>query len=186
MFVFEYIDAWVLSYFTKFSHWFQRMTGRTNFFLAKVFIFAYVISILVGALNYWFQMLNHPTPRFGPVIKFAIVLFWMWYISRDKNLQDEHLQGKQTKNPNELFFFLRVPLLIANLIDLQLQAPIFFGGKNVSLIDLFCYLEPLYFILFMYFDSVTPLPPGKSKVREWIEAYQAGFKKLQPIKSPNR
>ena len=57
----ERIDALILSFFTKISHKFQRLTGKTNFFLANIFLTLLAMFVAENVINFWFPILKTKT-----------------------------------------------------------------------------------------------------------------------------
>lgn len=52
------IDAWILGICTKFTHHFQRTTGLTNYFPAKVGVAFVFIEIMISIMNYFHRFLE--------------------------------------------------------------------------------------------------------------------------------
>ena len=69
----ELIDDSVLKVCTRFSHWFQRKTGRTNFFIVKIGLFFLVLATMIHVMNYWWPVMRLGTSAFEVFI-FTIVL----------------------------------------------------------------------------------------------------------------
>src|SRR3989344_4591652 len=97
--IFERIDALILSFFTKISHRFQRLTGRTNFFLAKITIGLLGLSNIFFILNSFIPILN--PPKTNLLIGVVIGGFWIYVISKDwnklKSAEDRSLSEEQAK-----------------------------------------------------------------------------------------
>ena len=55
------IDSWVLSLCEKFSHWFQEVTGRTNYFIAWLGVMAASIGTILHIINHFNKFLLIPT-----------------------------------------------------------------------------------------------------------------------------
>lgn len=196
----ERIDERILALFTKFSHWFQRLTGWTNFFLARMILFLVVIELIVRALNYWFHFLSRRTTIDDIVVGSIMLLFSVIYLHY-LHQADEQIYCDNTVKPfiQQLFesgsagsalVFVRV----ISVFLIVLTLPILIGqsffeklDKNVVwALEVYTRFGLAYFIAFLYFVLVDPLPPGKSKVREWVNDIQAGFQKRQPLPLEDR
>ncbi|TSC74567.1 MAG: hypothetical protein G01um101444_253 [Parcubacteria group bacterium Gr01-1014_44] len=81
--VLEWIDAKILSFFTKISHKFQRLTGRTNFFLANICLTVLAMQVVLRIVNYWFPVITQETTGFDLLFSFLLACF----ISSDKKVQ---------------------------------------------------------------------------------------------------
>lgn len=180
--MFKRLDDFLLHKAERFAHWFQRMTGRTNFWLAKLCFVAYCLG---GGVS----MLLVPVPRaiagpnadamnwFGPVMMGTVLLVGTWrlfpYIAR---VEEHYLSGNHTAHAFTLLMSQLWPL---RLLTMVMRLPATFtlayslldpshavalgGGAGLVLFSwtgVCCY----------YFASVVPLPPGKSKVREFLES----------------
>lgn len=180
------IDGFVLKHITKFSHWFQRLTGKTCYFLAKTMFLMVVSVFIISACNYWIRVLYFKSLFLDVVVAPICIWFWKDHIyMMDKS--DEHLfGGNRTKLLN---VWMIMPL--ARTIGLIISPLSFFGLRNAYfaekgfwLFNINYELVVIYMTLGAYFASVDPLSPGVSKVREWIESFNAGFRKLQPLRPP--
>ncbi len=198
--VFELIDERILALFTKFSHWFQRLTGLTNFFLARIFLFLMVIETIVRILNYWFHLISRKTTITGVVVSSIMVLLSVLYLHYLHEADEQIYRDNPTKPLIQHLFesgsagyalvFVRV--ISVFIIVLTLPAHVWFSffekpEKNVVwALETYVNFGLTYFIAFVYFVLVDPLPPGKSKVRQWINDIQAGFQKRQPLPLEDR
>jgi len=199
--VFELIDKRILALFTKFSHWFQRLTGQTNFFLARVFLFLVVTEMIVRLLNYWLHFLSRKTTIIDVVVSPVLVLFSVIYlhclhqadeqIYRDNTVKPfiQHLFESGSAGSAITMVFMRVlgMILIVLALPMDVEDLLFRKlEKNVVwALEAYTSFGLAYFIVFIYFVLVDPLPPGKSKVRQWVESVSAGFRKTAPARQPN-
>lgn len=171
----EELDKNLLERFTKFCHWFQRMTGRTNFFLAKIVVWLLACSTIVSVVNYYYRVLVNETDLLSCVISIILTpLFLRDAYLCDKSEGDSLSTTKAKRRYTADFEWLRkylvfliifiVPAMISNLMESHFN-PLQF-------------LKEFYFwgiFLFSYLANVDPLPPGKSKVREFAESLIARF-----------
>ena len=172
----ERTDALILSFFTKISHKFQQATGQTNFFLAKCCIFLLGLSLCIHLINFFVRILNQETDIFLLSVMVVMGILLNKHLSlcekEDKNLKNSI--EKPTKNPREIgLFSLRIITIFIcfftvnyyNLVK-ELSQPkvsLIFEILNHGFSPVYC--------SYLYFISVTLLPPGKSRIREWIESF---------------
>lgn len=186
----EILDERILALFTKFSHWFQRLTGRTNYFLAKVFLFVAVYCQLLVILNYWFRILTAPSNLVDIVLGSLLICTAAENaITADK--AESHLFSEHETKPYIGVFvdkYVRIFAIAITIFGLATGAFLWSEvvQKRSLLLDTIVGLWWVYCLSAIYFASVDPLPPGKSKVRRWLEELQAGLRKLQPMERPNR
>ncbi len=185
--VLKRLDEGILKLFTKFSHWFQRLTGKTNFFLARLCLFPFSIAVASSILNYWFPLLFFKTDWRG--LLFCVLLFFsiMFFVhlTHDAETQFDkdptvlsrvHLFERDSPDRTRLLLALLSPICFFAVYKWFIEDP-----KGSLLLALNVGAFPAYPSAFYYFVLVTPLPPGKSKVQQWVEGFQASFRKLQPL-----
>lgn len=183
------VDNFVLSFFTKISHKFYKLTGRTNFFLAKLAMCLAVASIMIPIIGFWFPLLSSKLSVIAVIIFVFVSLILLRDMYNCDRAEANIFSSSRTKffgsfsySPN-----WRILWLIFAIFDVIKIFIIFFISSNQG-IFLFKILNEMFGIdimLFNYFISVDPPTPGKSKIREWAESFSAGFRKLVPIKAKN-
>ena len=158
------LDRWLIGKFEAFAHWFQRWTGKTNFFLALV---AASIGYAMIAFFAWKQGNLFIAGWFfvASVINVAD-LSWL-----EKNTA-RRLESR-TANPRKhsrYCFFSRISWLFFALF---LYIPdflfLFFGQLHLN--SFVTDAAILCIVFYEYFPAGAPLPPGTSKVREWLESF---------------
>ncbi len=183
----QVVDTFVLKHITKFSHWFQRLTGKTCYFLAKVMFSMVVADAVINACNYWIRVIYHESSISDIIIAPILVFIWGNFIY-NMDESDRHLfAGERTKVWNNFVNFpsaLKVFFFVIGLCSLLTLPRLFFMKDGFWFFNINHNLIIVYISLGIYFASVDPLPPGISKVREWIESFNAGFQKLQPLRPP--
>ncbi len=192
--ILERIDALILSLFTKISHKFQIMTGRTNYFLAKVSLTLLGFQTLLAAANYWFPIDNRPTTAYYIISIFFVAVF----ISIDKNNCDKaeksSFVNQVSVKPkffwNEVWIFpiigvvLRIFFMVVIIFAIPknfgriflvnpLKSRVFEALRELTLENLTCY---------WYLIQVTPLATGQSKIRQWVDSL---FLKPAPVRTRN-
>ena len=181
----EWIDEKILAFFTRVSHRFQILTGRTNFFLAKVCLLLIAGVMMLDILNYLHQILAHPTPFLG---------FCGWLMlslgAFDLVFWCDKLEHETLDNHDAVFHFhymppvFRVCFLAAGCWHFFSNLPNVVGAHNAlhAFLELmWAFFLPLM-VVFNYFMAVTSLPPVQGKVKEWLQSLAAGFLKLAPAK----
>ena len=194
MFVLHWIDGKILAACTKFSHWFQRLTGRTNFFLAKIGVFVTAFSTLVETINYFTNFL-----WFKTTLGFLLILLLLnLFLISDAIRCDEAENKSLTSEERTDFFrgradrFNRILWLLFSLYYWTIWFPmnIVAHPKHVDVLHIGMNAAANVFspglAIFYYFICVVPLPPGKSRVKEWLEKFRLAFNKPQLAEIPSK
>jgi hypothetical protein len=71
--VFEKIDSFILAGCTKFSHWLQRLTGLTNYFLANIGTTLTAVAAMMVILNYFHQIFLFATRLFDLIMNLLML-----------------------------------------------------------------------------------------------------------------
>lgn len=182
--VIEKIDSVIIAACTKFSHWLQQLTGITSYFLANVGNGLFAISLMLRVVNYFHQIFRLPTDTFDAFLSSFLLLNTLSQSFLCIKAQ-EHLLGNAETKPAALRSYqkkgisqLRIFWIILLAITL-LSAPTAVGGPLWILDGMRYVFLPLGAVIFYCFIAVDPLPPGKSKVRQWVEKL-AGAGRLVP------
>ncbi len=197
MIFFEFWDKPLLAFFTKIAHSFQLLTGRTCFFLAYICISVFSIVALSSVVNYWLPVLYRETSLSEVFVMAFFVPFGFWQCQIAQGA--DRLQG-EVKSFHRLYWENPVWKIVRVLLFFNVIAhlPQDFSAcwymvdlirlthRGVWIFGVLYHLSAWFYTGGIYFAGVAPLPPGKSKVRQWLESFQAGFSKLQPARSPNR
>lgn len=178
------VDGAILNIFTKISHRFQRLTGKTNFFLAKCCMMLNAIITLMYILNYWFPLLSFKTPMFSTLVNVAVTAL-MFRIMNDCDTADNTaLCEKKAKVNFGLFDYpiIRLFLFIWLIIVPRALQGVLSSPQGIPICNILAATSPIWWFMFAYFIVVHPLPPAKSKIQEWSESFAAGFAKPIPIR----
>lgn len=180
------IDNLALSFFTKISHKFYRLTGRTNFFLAKLAICVIAASVMTVVFSYWFpSILGFQPSLFYVVISGIVSILCLFVMIICDKAEKSAFNDKRVRlfSPLDYSPLNRVLWIFFALILLFMELPMLFNSEKGYFIFKALYSAfPWAVVAFKYLISVDPPSPGKSKIREWIEAFSAGFQKRAPIK----
>lgn len=187
----EQVDDEILSFFTKISHKFQRLTGRTNFFLAKCCISVFGIGLLLHIANYWFHFLNHKT-KWTDFIFLILVPFLLLDTKALDEVEEKKFSSEAAQKPFLYtcwhgyllrLFALAIAFLMLGLIILTVIDMVPIKSKLFEIIDTVSGWPAI--ACYNYFSIVVPLPPGKSKIREWIENFANIFQEPVAVKDRN-
>ncbi|MDO8743305.1 MAG: hypothetical protein Q7J30_01995 [Candidatus Azambacteria bacterium] len=174
------VDDFFLSFFTKISHNVYWLTGRTNFFLAKLALCVMVASVMVVIFNYWFPaMLGYRSAPFQVAACGLISMFCLADMVRCDKAEKSAFNDERVRMFNPLYYSPSNRVLwifIANIM-LFLAAFLFIINqwKGYFIFNALDFAFSPAIVAFKYFISVDPPSPGKSKIREWIESLSAGF-----------
>jgi hypothetical protein len=182
---FRAFDSQIIAGARKFAHWFQMLTGRTNFFLAKIGTFLIFYAALVQMADHFFKFTAKPPGLLFVFICIAIA----WSTAHDGKLCEDADRFAQTGaevlsdsvrqvrnrsfSGSIVWRFLWIWSLLYDLVDCWLE----FHYKVEPHIFLYAsegFGFSLGVLIFSYFVLVDPLRPQKSKVREWIESFGRG------------
>ncbi len=172
-------DSRILEAFTKYCHKFQVLTGKTNFFLAKINAYFLAGSTALEVSNYYWQFLGKPTIFFVLIVKITFTFLFLFLAYQCDKTEQEKTDNTKTANiflmlfsKNRKFYFLAVTFQLIFRVSL-------FYEQGYTLTDLF---QDTYFFLafcFCYFIAVDPLPPAKSKIKKLLETLSSlGRKKV--------
>lgn len=170
------VDAFLMEKAQKLSDWFQDLTGYTNFTLARMCIYIFLIlflsSILVTGSN--------------PASSFIVILMTtpmaLFVISKDMAIINEAERKFFESNNNSDIYFKnelllnsggRIPSLIM-LFVWPFICPLFLDG------DILLTLGFMFLQMTKYFASCTPKPPQKSRIRKAIDKVKEKWATLTP------
>ena len=129
----EKIDATILSFFTKISHAFQRLTGRTNFFLAKCSIIMAGTSLIVHTVGYWIPITYRDPSLLSLFLIGPLLVVFGWDMRNCDRADDRHLSSERTKFPfpSSGHYWLRLLLLAFFVFDLITSPPVLFASRGI-------------------------------------------------------
>lgn len=189
----EALDEFLISQvFEKLAHWTQRMFGFHCFNWARVSVIGSFLSIGVFILYASLTLMLLPVPYFlktGLALCYLAMLLPIWWSNINKLLlvklleivflSDGHnpptannmrIAGRSSRINNLFFTGLIVAcFLIVGTIE-----------GTFPLVAGWLLLQDFY----GYFIACTPLPPGTSKVREFLNAFKR-IRVLVPLPSPS-
>jgi hypothetical protein len=174
--LFVNIDEYLLARCARFSHWFQRLTGRTNFFIAKVGTMITGMSVLVSLINYWIPLSKLPTSFFHWVPS----LFLLWVMAKEsKNCAENEKRLYSDRALRQMMPKNSVWIRMAALYFTILLGV--FMVRYHSFFEILRYSTGIGVSVFFYFIAVTPLPPGHNKIGEFVKKLASRFRKPVPV-----
>ncbi len=181
------VDDYFLSLFKKFSDWFMRLTGRTNFFLAKISLCVMTASVMVDVINFWFLVLAKPTSILRAVLGGLVLMACYFGLVQCDKAEENSFSNERAKffsgiicTPIARFIFIITALMSADIIMMMV-----FSAKGIMVFNIIRNLYSIALVAFLYFVAIDPPTLCKGKIKEWAESFAAGFKKLAPMKVRN-
>lgn len=164
------MDSAIIGFVEKFAHWFQRLTGKTNFFLAGFIAGALLIPVFVGVIR-GVSPLNPLGPEpseqtgfghlaaFGLICLLAYTAFFGW--KKKENEAWERL-SKGVANPRKGslgWLCCRIwclQIFGISFLILLIEASLLGAAMTICL------------ALYLYLETCDPLPPCQGKIKEWL------------------
>jgi len=166
-----FIDSAIFRLCRTFAHWLQRMTGRTCYSVAVVGLWIEIASFVVD-----FMKPTHPELFPGNdspwlLLSAGYILYdmFLWLVCR--------VNERRLYQMKPLFNMERVWLWrLFWVLTLIIGVGKFWASYPQPIIPLAIidHATAVGSTIFVYFASVTPLPPGANKLQEWKEARALG------------
>ncbi|HEY4506976.1 MAG TPA: hypothetical protein VJH71_02340 [Candidatus Paceibacterota bacterium] len=166
------LDDWFIAQATKFSHWLQKNTSLTSYSIAKFGISLIQCTCLVFAAGYFLPYFPVKVGM-GTIVSAGIGTFYALCEYQKINKAWENICQGLPSQLDETPYLFRV--VICGLLAVYVLCSYIFDSTRGQLLSPSSFLG---FSLFLYFREVTPLPPGKSKVKEWLEGLAISKHKL--------
>jgi hypothetical protein len=169
----DLLDTWIIARVTVFAHAFQRWTGRTCFWLAKCCLVVFVFVLMINVFDYFVPLLEARAGLVGLIINVPASIFWMTQVKRLEDI-DRHARSTAGTLPawvlahRQAPAWLRLGLVSLTILDLGLIVNYWVQGHALWLLNTLDRSGMPAFMLAEYLIHVNPLPPGTSKVRQWI------------------
>jgi hypothetical protein len=161
---------------------FQRLTGKNCFFLARIFLETQgILWILIVVLFFEYGGVKIQPQSFFLEMMLNLAFSFIFFreieiisikmsILRIYETDFNKILKKDLYNPLRLTLFKPRIKKIFYLFLKTTICLILFGQQFIFSKAGVCYILILFFrIIEIYFTSCTPLPPGTSKVRQWIK-----------------
>ncbi len=171
------VDDALLGLCTRVAHAFQMLTGKTNFFIAKVGITIAAATVVLDIGNHFYPILHREDS--GVMIAFGLMIIPFFY--QDAMHLDEvdrsHLSEERVAvkgHTDRSSFLKRIVWLFFSGSDTLYVFLMLYWIKDYKLIDSLDSLGYTYGVcIFYYFAAVEPLRPQKSKIRQWVEKFSS-------------
>lgn len=166
------LDERLLKLCTRIAHAVQIWTGKTNFFIAKIGLILSTLPVTLRITNHFTRILHDTTSGFE-------IAMWVLYLLAVISIMGKLDKADQRHKDSETKVMLK-DLVVYTSPAYRIWM-LFLTCLNLSTIDR-SLLELLAssmvwacgYLIFLYFVSVDPLPPRKSKIREWVEGFSFG------------
>jgi hypothetical protein len=171
-----WVDAYILAACTVVAHWFQRLTGMTSFFIARCGAVLWVIGLFSGILNYFQPIANPRSNVFDVVIGIILSVEWVVRAERVRKADEQLRAGRtvlpawvaETRGPEGVILRMLLNTFVAVLV---LVSPVSWHLHSTTVDRVYAFINyaGLFGVwVYAYFLAVTPLPPGVSRVRAWV------------------
>lgn len=177
-------DTWLLNKFEKFTQWWQRTFGQNCFWWAKFFDFVGFILLILCFIetSRFYSLKLIPLILATGLYAFGSLTFFLIFIPiYEHRITSNHTSG--LANPLKVVFsdvrvMLNLYYLVMNVYVLWAGA----GGYSYYWTFFLFVVGLLFFpIAVLYFVSCDPLPPCKSRVRQFADSV---IEKIKEILSP--
>ncbi len=177
--LFTQLDDWMFDAgFQRFAHWFQRLTGKNNFFLAR-----YVPCMIIGMLA--IVGLWHPAVFIVSIMSLVNLPVTFRVVAQIER-QFAKDSTSRTMNPLRAHpLGIKLRLLVTFVLGIPFWQWLFMF-TSMHEVTYGCAMVTMHasLISVIYFISCTPLPPGESKFKKWLTSLKESFSEFQPQVSP--
>jgi NADH:ubiquinone oxidoreductase subunit 6 (subunit J) len=175
---FYHLDHRILGRFVRLAHAIQRLTGLLSYRVAACALELTVVMSIVTIVDRWFPgLLTRETPDVVVAVACFAVIVWLNWARLARGAEREFLE-KPDRIPQavgELFFPLyhvivgmRVMLLCLGVLAAVALA---FDQREFTWLDILDRSADWGVLVFLYMMEVVPLPPGKSRIRAWLDGF---------------
>ena len=181
-------DLWSLNRLEKFAQKTQRDIGIDCFLWAKICVILF--ALLISCNAFFVQYYSYPLKGWwvsSLLFFFLFVALTMWNVTSlvvERAVKDASSRG--LSNPLKLRSEYRFLYIFgAFLVSLLCWVFSNIATERTASFAWLGILGSLMFPLWLYFVSCDPLPPAKSRVREWLESVAKSAKEfLAPTPEP--
>ena len=181
-------DLWLLDCLEKFAQKTQRNIGIDCFLWARISIILFAFFIACNA--FFVQYYSYPLKEWwisSLLLVFLSVAPIMWSTISPTEQRAKELSLRGLSNPCKLWSDCRLLYIFgAFLISLPCLVLSNTATERTAVFVWLGILGSCMFPLWLYFVSCDPLPPAKSRVREWLESTVKSAKEfLAPAVEPD-
>lgn len=160
------LDDWLLdNVFQRFADWFQRLTGKDSFFLARVFV---VIMVTMNSCERVFFK-NFSVPVASNIVVALMALIASYVVASRYyrcELPTQCMNFMRNIMPVRILRVFITGLLVWQIICTMVVT-------NVQMIVIGIYVAST--MTYVYLIACSPKPPTKSRFRELIESFSGIF-----------
>lgn len=186
----QIVDGFISNKIEKFAHWWQKITGKDCFWLAKAAAVCYGLFGTAIMANIMLKGKEAAVTAICSIVAFLCMALAAGFIKQIKFKQEivsiAHSRG--LANPFKIIDYgVRISAVflspicslseVLSLLQGRLSFLLIFTGIFGNIF--------LWILLLYYFSACDPLPPAKSKVRQWLEKVVSAAKEaLSPTPQP--
>ncbi|MBI3020288.1 MAG: hypothetical protein HYY60_03125 [Parcubacteria group bacterium] len=167
-------DAWLIGKFEKFAHWFQRWTGKTNYFLCGFGAWLLIIVEVIGSTA---RFLREEVILLPSVLIIFAALIFLRVLPTLECRAFERLKESKTANSGKITHRFPRFLLTMLLVETAVTTSFAFLASSIpqeARTDwLVVAADVLLFFLLAYLSACDPLPPCRGRVWDEIGAFFA-------------
>lgn len=165
------LDGAVLAWCTRLAHSVQRATGISNFLIARAGVAFTALSVLADVGNYFLHFSKHSTSFaflcFDGLILFSLILNSAACTrSHDQLFTSAELSISQSLVSSPFWSLLWFLVFLLDSGQVAWEHPAHLLLLEIVRNPCFSFGQALFF----YFASVHPLPPSKSKIRQFVDS----------------
>lgn len=177
------LDQMLIRWLERLAQWYQKLTGKTNFFLAKIALILAVLApiilwVLFGTISVLVALFIS-----GTNYLFMRKQQFPLYLNKDLEAKVMNDAAKGLANQRKTDYSAIVErisdyslcVLVTTLI------PVFSNTADFSGVTKVCLVVELLCTIANILIACDPLPPGNSKIRGWINGIKAFFAKLATV-----
>lgn len=185
----ERVDQWILGFYERFSHRFQRLTGLNNFWLVRVAIGAHALAYVLFAITPLRPGISVPHGAldfrfFLCAITGVVVMLSSRSLLNVARMMEEHYErGSNTAHPTTMLWrgagalrLLYAAVIIALGVGLGESADPASGAYWLFQVAWCQVVSGLYFM------AVIPLPPSRNTVQRLLDNIRLAFARRAPVR----
>lgn len=159
-------DQFILDKLEEFTDWFQIQTGRTCYFLERI-----CWSIVICSLAYrlfWTKDFSG-WDYYEVIVVSLVALISVWHSFKNDDTSSRLAISSSKKQSFPFSSVFRTTLSVMCLIEQVGICKRYWGGLP-DFFTIFTDQRTIFFLMACYFEDCTPLPPGPSKIAQWLRS----------------
>lgn len=177
------VDNALLSFFTKLARSFARLTGRSNFFLAKYMICIMIASAMVETMNYWIPLLGRKITPLEVAFRGLFALLCLIDLNQCDKAEGAAFQERRVRVFSPILYMpcFRIYITLSSFLTIPIAVHYFTSAEGMFLAKIISRSWGFAFVAYVYLITIDPPSVGKSKIQEWAEGFTNFFRKPVPI-----